>query len=94
LITILVLEKNADFCRKLLKIVENYDHNIDPWPKKCSGEPLQIAGGVVMCFLRLTGRGANPGSFDLVYFLIPSGYNQMVFLHTKIPIGYILDGVG
>jgi hypothetical protein len=28
----LVFEKNANFfCRKLSKIVENCDHNIDPW---------------------------------------------------------------
>jgi hypothetical protein len=24
-------EKNANFCRKLSKIAENCDHNIDPW---------------------------------------------------------------
>jgi hypothetical protein len=27
----LVFEKNAIFCRKLSKIAENCDHNIDPW---------------------------------------------------------------
>jgi hypothetical protein len=27
----LVFEKNATFCRKLSKIAENCDHNIDPW---------------------------------------------------------------
>jgi hypothetical protein len=26
----LVFEKNANFCRKLAKIAENCDHNIDP----------------------------------------------------------------
>jgi hypothetical protein len=30
LIITLVFEKNAIFCRKLLKIGENCDHNIDP----------------------------------------------------------------
>jgi hypothetical protein len=31
LIITLVFEKNAYFCRKLSKIEENCDHNIDPW---------------------------------------------------------------
>jgi hypothetical protein len=31
LIISLVYEKNAIFCRKLTKIAENCDHNIDPW---------------------------------------------------------------
>jgi hypothetical protein len=30
LIIVLVFEKNANFCRKLSKIAENCDHNIDP----------------------------------------------------------------
>jgi hypothetical protein len=30
LIITLVFEKNAIFCRKLAKIAENCDHNIDP----------------------------------------------------------------
>jgi hypothetical protein len=30
LIITLVFEKNANFCRKLAKIAENCDHNIDP----------------------------------------------------------------
>jgi hypothetical protein len=31
LVITLVFEKNANFCRKLAKIAENCDHNIDPW---------------------------------------------------------------
>jgi hypothetical protein len=31
LIVTLAFEKNAIFCRKLSKIAENCDHNIDPW---------------------------------------------------------------
>jgi hypothetical protein len=34
LIITLVFEKNAIFCRKLSKIAENCDHNIDPWAAK------------------------------------------------------------
>jgi hypothetical protein len=32
----LVFEKNASFCRKLPKIAENCDHNIDPGAAKKS----------------------------------------------------------
>jgi hypothetical protein len=39
LIITLVFDKNAIFCRKLSKIAENCDHNIDPWSVKYLQEP-------------------------------------------------------
>jgi hypothetical protein len=34
-----------------------------------------VIGGQFIFFKRLPGLGANPGSFDFVYFLIPSLYH-------------------
>jgi MOSC domain-containing protein YiiM len=38
----LVFEKNANFCRKLSKIAENCDHNIDPRPGAPGSSTYQI----------------------------------------------------
>jgi hypothetical protein len=102
----LVFEINANFfCRKLAKIAENCDHNIDPWrgfyrkgktfrtPEKgsflsttilnCSTfSPETFADPDSRCeatragafFKDCPGWEANLGSFDFVYFLIPSLY--------------------
>jgi hypothetical protein len=48
----LVFEKNAVFCRKLSKIAENCDHNIEPW-------------FVSLCFD--LHSGANPVHFNFQY---------------------------
>jgi hypothetical protein len=60
------LKKNAIFCRKLAKIAENCDHNIDPWPNSHLNDVSVALGAAVDDVLADEGRavGAHLGGVE------------------------------
>jgi hypothetical protein len=84
---IVFLEKCQMFHRKLAKIADNCDHNIDPWSRIVEKECTKKIQSSIFQFskqnlLKIIGKGDQP-----VYLYPPYKQGcQMVYFQTKIPI--------